>query len=85
MLFKKSYLIMLLGAFAAVPAQAAFFAYQEWYNPKTGQIIEEYYDLHAGNETIIAKQQHDLVADAKKFGKDCLTFCFRLQKTRALL
>jgi hypothetical protein len=64
---------ILLGAALSTVVKADFYAYKEWVNPKTGQVIEEYFDLHVSkDEKTTAKQKADFIADAKRYGKDCL-------------
>lgn len=60
-------LILLLSLFVAPFAQAHTFAYQEWYNPATGQILEEYYDVHRTDNTQISptEHRHNLIERAK--------------------
>ena len=66
----KRSIFLLVSLSLVFTAQAHFFAYQEWYNPKTGQILEEFYDNHAtGNKAINNKeQQRALIDRAKKSG-----------------
>src|SRR5437667_368600 len=67
---KKKLLLLSLLIFTPV-LNAYFFAYQKWVNPKTGQVLEEYYDVHEDNpEHSDSKQQEDFVTDAKKYDDD---------------
>ncbi|HZW60979.1 MAG TPA: hypothetical protein VFF04_02025 [Candidatus Babeliales bacterium] len=66
--------LLLLSLIIFAPAlNAYFFAYQKWVNPKTGQVLEEYYDYHETNpENSDAQQRQDFIEDAKRYGKDLL-------------
>jgi hypothetical protein len=53
----KKYLLLSLLGLLAPALHAHFFAYQEWYNPATGQVLEEYYDLHYPDASIEKNQE----------------------------
>ena len=59
--------IILMALLCAPFVKAHYFAYQEWYNPKTGQTLEECYDVHRTDNTQInpTAHRHALIKRAK--------------------
>jgi len=59
----KKLAIIMLCALGTTPSKAVFVAYQEWFNPKTGQTIHEFFDWHKDieNQKTTVKQQYDFI------------------------
>ncbi len=64
----RLFIISALTLAQARVASADLIAYERWHNPKTGQTIHEFHDIHASPVGFAdkIKQQNDIIAAAKK-------------------
>lgn len=72
----KQYIVALFVSFFFIaPVKAHFFAFAELYNPKTGQIVEAYFDIHESkNPSINLVQRKALLKRSSRYKKQIIGF-----------
>ncbi len=66
---KIALFIAMAGILFSHLLKADFFVYQEWTNPRTGQVLKEYYDVHRSYDfEVMLQQQEDFMAQAQSYG-----------------